>query len=114
PKFQNLMSEMSAQVHDAALIDGTLQLVPGITERLEAGIDVVDIGCGEGYAINLMAARFPNSRFWGWDFSTEAVATGAKQAADKGLKNATFEVKDAATIDGSKQFDFITVFDAIH
>jgi SAM-dependent methyltransferase len=31
-----------------------------------------------------------------------------------GLSNAEFEVKDAATIDGSRKFDFITTFDAIH
>jgi SAM-dependent methyltransferase len=114
PKFQDLMAEMSGQVHDVALFDGTLPLVDGIIERLEAGIDVVDIGCGEGHAINLMAQRFPNSRFTGWDFSEEAIATARKEAAELGVPNATFEVKDAATIDGGQQFDFITVFDAIH
>lgn len=114
PKFQDLMAEMSGQVHDAALFDGTLPLVDGIIERLEAGIDVVDIGCGEGHAINLMAQRFPKSRFTGWDFSEEAIATARKEAAELGVQNATFEVQDVATIDGSRQFDFITVFDAIH
>jgi SAM-dependent methyltransferase len=114
PKFQDLMGEMSSQVHDAALFDSTLPLVDGITGRLEAGIDVVDIGCGEGHAVNLMAKRFPNSRFTGWDFSEDAIASASKEAADLGVQNATFEVKDAATIDGSRQFDFITVFDAIH
>jgi SAM-dependent methyltransferase len=114
PKFQELMAEMSGQVHDAALFDGTLALVPGITERLEGGIDVVDIGCGQGHAINLMAERFPESRFWGWDFSAEAIATAKAEASDKGLTNVTFEVKDVATNRGEQQFDFITVFDAIH
>jgi hypothetical protein len=36
---------------DVALIDGVLPLVPGLTERLEAGIDVADVGCGQGHAI---------------------------------------------------------------
>jgi SAM-dependent methyltransferase len=114
PKFQNLMAEMSAQVHDAALFDGTLALVDGLIDRLEAGIDVVDVGCGEGHAINLMAARFPNSRFTGWDFSEEAIAAATAEATELGARNATFEVKDVATIDGARTFDFITVFDAIH
>jgi SAM-dependent methyltransferase len=108
------MAEMSAQTHDAALFDGTLTLVPGILDRLAEGIDVVDVGCGEGHAINLMAERFPASRFWGWDFSEDAIAAAQKESAEKGLTNTTFEVKDAATIDGSQQFDFICVFDAIH
>jgi SAM-dependent methyltransferase len=114
PKFQDLMAQMSGEVHDAALFDGTLALVDGLTDRLEAGIDVVDVGCGQGHAINLMAERYPNSRFTGWDFSEEGIATATAEAERMGLKNVTFEVKDAATIDGSQTFDFITVFDAIH
>jgi ubiquinone/menaquinone biosynthesis C-methylase UbiE len=107
PKFQELMAEMSAQVHDVAL-------VPGIIDRLREGIDVADIGCGQGHAINLMAKEFPNSRFTGIDFSEEGIAAARKEAAELGLSNATFEVKDAATLDGTDQYDFICVFDAVH
>lgn len=114
PKFQQLMAEMSAQIHDASLIEGTLPMVEGLAERLKAGIDVCDVGCGQGHAINLMAKAFPESRFVGWDFSEEGIAAGKADAAQLGLANATFEVKDAATIEGSKKFDLITVFDAIH
>jgi hypothetical protein len=46
PKFQALMAEESGRVHDVALIDGELALVPGLTERLREGIDVLDVGCG--------------------------------------------------------------------
>ena len=55
PKFQELMAEMSGQVHDAALIGGELALVDGLIDRLRAGIDVCDVGCGQGHAVNLMA-----------------------------------------------------------
>jgi SAM-dependent methyltransferase len=112
-KFQELMREESAQVFDATLIDVTLPLT-GMVEQLNAGIDVADVGCGSGHAINLMARAFPNSRFTGYDFSEEGVARGRAEAAEWGLKNATFEMKDVSTLDGSKKFDLITVFDAIH
>ena len=117
PKFQELMAEMSGQVHDAALIEGELALVDGLTDRLREGVDVCDVcdvGCGRGHAINLMAKEFPNSRFTGIDFSEEAIAAAQKEAAEQGLPNVTFETKDAATLDGSTKFDFITVFDAVH
>jgi 2-polyprenyl-3-methyl-5-hydroxy-6-metoxy-1,4-benzoquinol methylase len=114
PKFQDLMAEMSGQVHDAALIHGELALVDGLIDRLREGIDVCDVGCGQGHAINLMAKEFPNSRFVGLDFSEDAVAAAQKEAAELGLTNATFEVKDAATLDGSQKYDFVAVFDAIH
>jgi ubiquinone/menaquinone biosynthesis C-methylase UbiE len=113
-RFQELMRAESAQVFDATLIEITLPLVPGLTQKLESGIDVADIGCGSGHAINVMARAYPNSRFTGYDFSEEGIAVGRREAKDWGLTNATFEVKDAATLDGSKQFDLITVFDAVH
>ncbi|HUF53149.1 MAG TPA: class I SAM-dependent methyltransferase [Dehalococcoidia bacterium] len=113
-KFQELMGEESAQVFDATLLDVTLPLIPGITERLKEGIDVADIGCGKGHAINLMAKAFPNSRFTGYDFSAEGVAAGNAEAQKMGLHNAKFIQQDVARLDAPASFDFITVFDAIH
>jgi ubiquinone/menaquinone biosynthesis C-methylase UbiE len=114
PRFQQLMAEESAQVQDAVLVDVTLPLVPGLVERLTTGIDVADIGCGQGHAINLMAKAFPNSRFTGYDFSDEGVAAGRREAAELGLTNAIFEVKDVAQLDQVSAFDLITGFDTIH
>lgn len=114
PKFQGLMAEDSGAVHDATLIDVTLPLVPGLVQRLQQGIDVADVGCGSGHAINLMAEAFPASRFVGFDISDTGIAAGKAEAERKGLTNARFEQRDAATLDGSQQFDFITTFDAIH
>jgi len=113
-KFQQIMADNSAQVQDAALIETVLPLVPGLVERLEAGIDVADVGCGQGHAINLMAKEFPNSRFVGYDFSEGGIAAAREEAQTMGLSNARFEVKDVATIDGSAKYDVIFVFDAIH
>ena len=110
PKFGALMAELSAQTYDATLIE-TLKLAPGLTERLQAGIDVADIGCGQGHAINLMAREFPNSRFTGYDFGQESVAAARAEAKSWGLQNATFEVKDVATIDGKERSREVTFAD---
>ncbi len=114
PRFQKLMAENSAAVHDVALIEGILPMVPGIIEQLEAGIDVADIGCGSGHAINRMAQRFPNSRFTGFDFSAEGVARGTEEAKQMGLTNSRFVEKDVSQLGETEAFDFITAFDAIH
>ena len=112
--FHRIMAEESAASHDAGLLTEVLALVPGLTERLTAGIDVLDVGCGSGHAINVLAAAFPASRFVGYDFSEEGVAAGRREAAQLGLTNATFEVVDAALLAETDQFDLITAFDAIH
>ena len=113
-EFHRLMAEDSAAVHDAALLDGIVPLVPGLDDRLRAGIDVADIGCGSGHAINLLAQAYPASRFMGLDFSEEAIAAGRREAAARRLANAAFEVRDVTDLGEADAFDFVTAFDAIH
>ena len=114
PRFHEVMAEDSGQTVVAALTDHILPLVPGLSERLEDGIDVLDVGCGSGRALNLMARSFPNSRFTGYDFSEEAIAIARAEAEKYGTTNVRFEVKDAASLEERASYDLITTFDAVH
>jgi len=114
PKFQALMAEGSAQTFDAVLIDTVLSLVPEVVQALKQGIDVLDVGCGQGHAINLMAQAFPNSRFRGYDFSKQGIEAAQAEAQAMGLTNAHFETRDVAAFGDSNTYQFITAFDAIH
>lgn len=112
PRFHEVMAEDSGQTVVAALFDHILPLVPGLRERLETGMDVLDVGCGSGRALNLMAREFPESRFTGYDFSEEGITRA--RAGAHGLSNVRFEVKDAAKLDEAASYDLITTFDAVH
>lgn len=114
PRFHEVMAEESAQTVVSALHDSILPLVPGIKEKLDAGIDVVDVGCGSGRALISLAERYPNSRFTGFDFSEEPVGNGRREAENRGLKNIKFEIRDAAAIGETEKHDLITAFDSIH
>lgn len=114
PRFHALMAEQSGVVYDTALVDAVLPLVDGLVERLRSGAEVADFGCGSGHAINVMAQAFPASRFTGIDFSEEAIATGIREAADRGLINAAFESHNLADLEKADAYDVVTVFDAIH
>ena len=61
-----------------------------------------------------MAEAFPNSRFCGYDFCEEAIAHAKAQAAERGLANVRFEVRDVAKITDTDAFDLVTAFDSIH
>ncbi len=114
PQFQTLMAESSGQRLDKALISQVVPLFPGGYQRLASGIDVADVGCGSGRALNLLAAEFPRSRFTGFDIAEAAIERGRAAAEAAGLTNLRFEVADAATIAHDEELDLVTTFDAIH
>ena len=114
PRFHEVMAEHSGQTVVAPLGEHILPLVPGLAERLEEGIDVLDVGSGEGRALNLLARTFPNSRFVGYDISEEAVERARAEAAEHGTTNVRFEVRDAASLHEIGRYDLITTFDAVH
>ena len=113
-RFHQVMAEDSGQTVVAALEEFILPLIPDLETALENGIDVLDVGCGSGRALNSLAQRFPQSRFTGYDFSEEAITTAKSEVKKLGLTNIQFQIKDAATINEVAQYDLITTFDAIH
>jgi 2-polyprenyl-3-methyl-5-hydroxy-6-metoxy-1,4-benzoquinol methylase len=113
-RFHAVMAEESDQTVVAVLLESILPLVPGLPEALARGIDVLDVGCGSGRALNHMAAAFPRSRFTGYDLSREGIAAARVDAAERGLRNARFEVRDVAEVADAEAFDLVTAFDAIH
>ena len=116
-RFHEVMAEDSGQTVLPALVDHILPLAPGLIGRLEAGIRVLDVGCGRGKAINLMARTFPNSRFIGYDLSEEAIAFARREAAEQRSRNVDFVARDLSDFDQAAEpaaFDFVTTFDAVH
>lgn len=117
PRFHAVMAEDSGQTVLAALNDHILPLAPEGVARLEAGVDVLDLGCGRGRAIIQMAQRFPRSRFTGYDLSPDAINHARDEAQNLKLVNVRFEVRDLSDFDETAEpahFDFITTFDAVH
>ena len=116
-RFHEIMAEDSGQSVLPALEEHILPLVPGLQDRLAAGIRVADLGCGRGRALMEMAARYPASQFTGIDLSAEAVAWATSETEARGLTNVRFEVRDLATFDREAEpaaYDFVTTFDAVH
>lgn len=114
PRFQEVMAQDSAMTVLPALLEAIVPLAEGVRERLEQGVEVLDVGCGTGRAINLLARTFPRSRFHGYDISENGIAAARAEAAEHGLENVTFEVKDVTHLGDDARFHLITAFDAIH
>ena len=91
-----------------------LPALDGVVDRLDAGARAADVGCGAGMAVLLMAERFPNSTFHGYDISQHALERARTKQATRGLSNATFHDPRVSPLPDDHSLDFITTFDCIH
>jgi SAM-dependent methyltransferase len=103
---------LNAESVEHELVPKVLGVVPGLAERLTAGADVLDLGCGSGRAVVVMARAFPASRFTGYDLSSEAIGRAREKAAAAGVA-ARFEERDATDV-ARGSFDAVMAFDTVH
>ncbi|MDT8385957.1 MAG: class I SAM-dependent methyltransferase [Thiogranum sp.] len=116
-RFHEIMAQDSGQTVLPALLEHILPLAAGLDERLKDGARVLDVGCGRGRALLLMAQHFPDSQFTGYDLSAEAVSWAQEQVRRQGLDNLRFETRDLTDFEHSAEpevFDLVTTFDAVH
>eukprot|EP00889_Picochlorum_renovo_P005408 jgi/Picre1/32438/NNA_007784.t1 len=71
----------------------SLKSVPDVAEKLENGCMAADVGCGYGFAVNLLAEAFPKSQVHGYDIADISLEGG-------GMKKDTY--------------DFVLSQDAVH
>lgn len=114
PRFHAVMAEESDQSVAQSVVDAILPLAGETVDALNAGIDVLDVGCGRGHALLTMAEAFPRSQFVGYDFTEEAIEHARGQVSERELNNIRFEVRDVARIEDTDAYDLITAFDSIH
>lgn len=95
------------------LVPKWLPALDGMLSRLAAGAIVLDVGCGRGAAIHLMAQAFENSRFLGIDSHEPSILEAQAVTRELGLTNVEFAVADAVDLPGH-DYDLITSFDCFH
>jgi ubiquinone/menaquinone biosynthesis C-methylase UbiE len=98
----------------ANLVNSWIPSLHDVKQKLEAGAQVADVGCGKGASTLLMAKAFPQSRFFGFDYHDKSIAAARHSAKLAGVADrVTFEVSKAKDFPG-KDYDFVAVFDCLH
>ncbi len=113
-RFHEVMGEISHANVGCNLVDNILPDRPGLLDKLEKGIRVLDIGCGDGQVLLKLAERFPGSLFIGVELCEGPVSTARQQAGHQALDNVRFENADLLSYQPVDRFDLITAFDVIH
>jgi SAM-dependent methyltransferase len=99
--------------YNANLIESWLPSLDGVVDKLKAGAEVADVGCGHGTSTVLMARSFPNSRFVGFDYHGPSIERAREAAAEAGVSgNTRFEVGSAKNYPGT--YDLVAFFDCLH
>ena len=60
----------------ANLVQSWIPVLDGAEAKLNAGGKVADVGCGYGASTIIMAAAYPNSEFWGFDYHEPSIRRG--------------------------------------
>ncbi|MGJ3243805.1 MAG: class I SAM-dependent methyltransferase [Opitutales bacterium] len=110
--FHDVMAEDSGNFAEAMLLDAVLPLSDELMKKLEAGAEVMEVGCGKGNHLKKLATHFPNSQFTGYDLSEQAVSE-ANQLSE-GIPNATFMQRDLSDFPSGNSYEVIFAFDAVH
>src|SRR5689334_22067396 len=98
----------------ANLVPSWIPALDGVEDKLRAGAQVADIGCGLGASTILLAQEYPNSRFTGSDYHDESIEMARKHAGDQGVADrVSFEVASAQTFSGTG-YDLAATFDCLH
>lgn len=89
-------------------------------DRLIAQIDVrpgenvLEVGCGTGRNLIILARKFPESHFYGLDASAEMLKTAQEKIGSRNLKNITLRTALADDFNYQKTFHLTEAFDAIY
>lgn len=100
------------------LANDWIPALDGVSERLDAGGRVADVGCGHGASSIVLAEAFPKARIVGFDYHDASIATARRRAAESGIDDGerirfqTAGANDYPVPDGG--FDLICFFDSLH
>jgi SAM-dependent methyltransferase len=100
--------------YKAHLVAEWIPALEGVTEKLERGATVADVGCWHGASTILMAQAFPNSTFVGFDYHDGSIEQARLRAAEADVaSNTTFETAAAKDFPGG-DYDLVCMFDCLH
>ncbi|PDT04720.1 class I SAM-dependent methyltransferase [Rhizobium chutanense] len=100
--------------YNSHLVNEWIPALAGMDEKLKAGANVADVGCGHGASTILMAQAYPASHFTGFDYHGPSIERAKAAAKEAGVADrVTFKQGKAAEFPG-RGYDMVAMFDCLH
>ncbi|UCE86048.1 MAG: methyltransferase domain-containing protein [Deltaproteobacteria bacterium] len=96
------------------LVPMALPRLDGVLAKLDAGVQVADVGCGSGVALTELGRRFPRSHFHGYEISAHALERAEARRREAGLANVSFHDSRVDPLPEDARFQLVTTFDCLH
>jgi SAM-dependent methyltransferase len=97
----------------AHLVSEWIPALDGVSEKLQRGACVADVGCGHGTSTIVMARAYPQSTFIGFDYHPASIERARELAREVGVaQRVSFEVGTAKNYPGT--YDLVAFFDCLH
>ncbi|HVA80627.1 MAG TPA: class I SAM-dependent methyltransferase [Candidatus Binataceae bacterium] len=115
PEIVEAIERMFHAGYETWVAQEWIPAVPDVHQRLIAGAEVAEVGCGAGQCVIPVALAFPNSRFWGYDVDTTSIARARLKAQRAGVADRiSFEQVSAEDLPARDRFDLVMAFNCIH
>jgi SAM-dependent methyltransferase len=96
-------------------IDFVLPRLPDLAAKLKPGAELLDVGCGSGWAIVQLAQRFPGVHCVGIDIEPYSVAAARKLIIEHNLTDfCDARMESITRLDQPDSYDVVTSFLVVH
>lgn len=112
PECRHAIDLMNRGNYEHRLVEYWLRQIPDAVERLEAGGNALDVGCGSGYVVAALARAFPSSTVTGVDPDPHSIEAARRLVGGAGNAEFVQATLDAVPTDPKQHL--ITACDVLH
>jgi 2-polyprenyl-3-methyl-5-hydroxy-6-metoxy-1,4-benzoquinol methylase len=113
--FSRVMKSITNHSIPALYLLMLIPSIPGLKERLDAGMRILDIGCGTGSLMIQLAKTFAKCEFVGIELDGFAVEDAQRYIRDNGVEDrVSAQLIDASSITFDGKFDLVNMAMVLH